>query len=153
VVTTLIAVDGWLVELADTAGQRAEAGPVEAQGIAVARTAARGADLCLWVLDASAPPAWPDFTMPGLRLVVNKVDLRAAWDLGQAGEAVRVSARTGAGLDELCQAMTRWLVQDPPPPGAAVPFTAALCERLEEVKALLAGGRVLEGTQRLATLL
>ena len=36
VVTTLIAVEGWPVELADTAGQRAEAETLEAQGIALA---------------------------------------------------------------------------------------------------------------------
>jgi tRNA modification GTPase len=153
VVTTLIAVDRWPVELADTAGQRAEAESLEAQGIALARTAAGRADLCLWVLDASAPPVWPDFATPALRLLVNKVDLPVAWDLGQASAAVPVSARTGAGLDDLCQAMAGWLVPDPPLPGAAVPFTAELCDRLEDVRGLLAAGRVTEAMQGLARLL
>src|SRR5262249_9107130 len=36
VVTTLIAVDGWPVELADTAGLREAAGPLEEQGIGLA---------------------------------------------------------------------------------------------------------------------
>src|SRR5205814_566998 len=62
VVTTLIAVDGWPVELADTAGLRLGAGSLEAKGIEMARSAAAAADLCLWVLDASAAPVWPDFS-------------------------------------------------------------------------------------------
>ena len=85
--------------------------------------------------------------------MVNKVDLPAAWDLGQAGEAVRVSAGTGAGLEDLCQAMAQWLVPAPPPPGGAVPFTTGLCDRIEEVRCCLAVGEVEEGLRILATLL
>src|SRR5207302_2223379 len=48
VVTTLIAVDGWPIELADTAGLHTQAGDLEGQGIARARAAAGEADLCLW---------------------------------------------------------------------------------------------------------
>src|SRR5207245_5406532 len=53
VVTTLIAVDGWPVELADTAGLRAAGDAVEGTGVAKARQSAAAADLCLWVLDAA----------------------------------------------------------------------------------------------------
>src|SRR5262249_18501205 len=134
VVTTLTAVEGWLIELADTAGLREEAGSLEGQGIQRARAVAANADLCLWVLDASTPPVGPEGALSRIRLVVNKVDLPPAWDLGQAAGAVRVSARTGAGLAELCQALARWLVPDPPPPGAALPFTPALCSRIEEAQ-------------------
>jgi tRNA modification GTPase len=52
VVTTEIAVDGWPIELADTAGLRDSGEVLELQGIAQARTAADAADLCLWLLDA-----------------------------------------------------------------------------------------------------
>ncbi len=131
IVTTTIAIDGWPVELADTAGLREAAGGLEEQGISLARSAATDADLCLWVLDASVPPIWPDFPMERLRAVVNKMDLQATWDLERAGDAVRVSARTGVGLDELCQAISKWLVPDPPQAGAAVPFTPELCACVE----------------------
>src|SRR5262249_16679891 len=47
-VTTLIAIDGWPIELTDTAGLRTEGEMLEAQGIALARQAACAADLCLW---------------------------------------------------------------------------------------------------------
>jgi tRNA modification GTPase len=144
VVTTRLAVGGWPVELADTAGLRAGAEELEAEGIRRARDAAASADLCLWVLDASAPPAWPDAAAGAVRLVVNKVDLPPAWDLVEARGAVRVSAQTGEGLAELCDALAGWLVPDPPPAGAAVPFTARLCDGVAEVQRRTAAGRASE---------
>src|SRR5439155_711085 len=58
VVSTLIAVDGWPIELLDTAGLRLPGENLEQQGIALARAAVESADLCLWVIDASASPIW-----------------------------------------------------------------------------------------------
>jgi tRNA modification GTPase len=136
VVTTQIALDGWPVELADTAGIRGEARPLEEQGIQRARAAAASADLCLWLLDASTPPVWPDPALKRVRLVVNKVDLSPVWDLQQACGASHVSALTGKGITELCQVLGEWLVPDPPPSGAAVPFTSWLCDRVEAARAL-----------------
>jgi tRNA modification GTPase len=123
VVTTLLAVDGWPVELADTAGMRDEGDVLEREGIDRARRTARTADLRLWVLDASEPAVWPDPSLGALRCVINKIDLSPVWELDVAQGAVRVSARTRAGMDDLCRALAGWLVPDPPPPGAAVPFT------------------------------
>jgi tRNA modification GTPase len=134
VVTTLLAVDGWPLELVDTAGWREGAEALEKQGIDLARAAAAGADLCLWVLDAAASPQWPAGELPGLHYVVNKIDLPPAWDVGTAAGAVRVSALTGDGLPELLEVLSGWLVPDPPPAGAAVPYTARLCERVEEAR-------------------
>jgi tRNA modification GTPase len=147
VVTTLIAVDGWPVELADTAGLRGAAESLEEQGIRLAEQTAVAADLCLWLLDASVAPTWPPIPSDRLRLVINKVELPAAWDLEQATDAVRVSARSGAGLPELCAALSRWLVPQPPPPGAAVPFTPLLCDRIEEGRCHGAAGRVAEAIE------
>lgn len=129
-VTTTIALDGWPVELVDTAGLRDDASNLEAAGIGRARAAAAGADVVVWVLDAAAPPVWPD-DPTAVHCVVNKVDLPAAWDLSEAKEALHVSAATGAGLAGLCQALTTLLVPEPPPPGAAVPFTSEMCARME----------------------
>jgi len=152
VVTTQLALDGWPVELADTAGLRDEAGAVEAQGIRQAREAARGADLCLWVLDASTEPVWPDAGAGPVRLVVNKVDLPPAWDLGRPEEAPRVSARTGEGVAELCAAAARWLVPEPPAPGAAVPFAPEQVEALAEARRFLAAGQTAEARRALSRL-
>jgi tRNA modification GTPase len=141
VVTTRLAIDGWPVELADTAGMRDGSDLLEQQGVRKARATAAAADLCLWLLDASAPPIWPGDDVGAARLVVNKVDLPTVWNLAEASGAIHVSARTGAGLPELCGALSAWLVAEPPPPGAAVPFTERLCDEVEEAHRLLAVGR------------
>jgi tRNA modification GTPase len=150
VVTTLMSVEGWPVELMDTAGLREGTAGLEEQGIDRARQALKEAELCLWVLDASAPPVWPPFPADDLHLVVNKTDLPVQWDLDQAADSVRVSARTNAGLTELCQALGRWLVSDPPPAGAAVPFTPDLCARVEEAYHQCAAGRLADARRALA---
>jgi tRNA modification GTPase len=142
VVTVSLAVDGWPVELSDTAGLREAGESLEEAGMRRARAAAAAADLCLWVLDASAEPAWPDRGTGTVRLVVNKVDLPPVWDLQRAEGAPHVSAHTGEGLPELCAALSGWLVPEPPPEGAAVPFMEPLCDGVEEARQLLAGGRV-----------
>jgi tRNA modification GTPase len=152
VVTTTIALDGWPVELADTAGLRQQPGALEGQGIERARAAVASADLCLWVLDAAAEPVWPDLPPGRLLLVVNKVDLSPAWDLARAAGAAQVSARTGAGIAELGQAVARRLVPDAPEAGAAVPFTSELCEGVEQIQAHLSAGRVEEARRGLEAL-
>jgi tRNA modification GTPase len=134
VVTLLTAFDGWPVELADTAGWRTGGAALEEQGIVLAKVVAAEADLCLWVLDAAAPPVWPALASDKLRFVVNKMDLPPVWDVKQAAGAVPVSAQTGSGIGELCQALAAWLVPAPPPPGVAVPFTPLLCDQVEEAQ-------------------
>ncbi|MCS7045998.1 MAG: 50S ribosome-binding GTPase, partial [Gemmataceae bacterium] len=103
VVTTTIALDGWPIDLADTAGLRTAADPLESAGIARAWRAQQSADLVVWLLDGSAPPLPPPEGWQGL-VVVNKTDLPAAWDWSERPAAVRVSAKTGAGVSELCRA-------------------------------------------------
>jgi tRNA modification GTPase len=142
VVTTLIAIDGWPVELADTAGLREDAEALEEQGIGLARAATGTADLCLWVVDGASAPIWPPALKTPILRVVNKLDLPAVWDLETAEGARRVSARTGEGLGELCEALSRQLVPDPPPAGSAVPFTAEWCDRLEVAWQHCAAGRL-----------
>jgi tRNA modification GTPase len=139
-VTVLLALDGWPVEVTDTAGLRTSGGALEEEGMRRARATAAVADLCLWVLDANTEPVWPDAAPGTLRLVVNKIDLPSAWDLQRAAGALRVSAKTGEGLGALCQALAGWLVPNPPAPGAAVPFTEALCSDFERARDLLSAG-------------
>jgi tRNA modification GTPase len=145
VVTTRIALDGWPVELADTAGLREEPGDLEGQGIARARVAAESANLCLWLLDASAEPTWPEASCRDALIVVNKIDLPPVWDLDRARDAVHVSARTGAGIPALCEAIVRRLVRVAPGPEDAVPFTPPLCDAVEEAYTHFQAGRTDEG--------
>jgi tRNA modification GTPase len=150
VVTTRIALDGWLIELADTAGVRTQAEALEEQGIRRARATAASADLILWVLDGSAPAVWPDEDIERVLCVINKIDLPPAWESGE--NAVRVSAKTGAGLAELCTALVTRLIPDPPPQGAAVPFTPRLCDGIAEAQRILAGSDSGETRQIVASL-
>ena len=52
-------------------------------------------------------------------LVVNKIDLPPAWESG--ADAVRVSAKTGEGLEQLLEKISSTLVPEVPDPGEAVP--------------------------------
>jgi tRNA modification GTPase len=140
VVTTRLALDGWLFELADTAGQRSEAEDLEAQGIYRAQTLATSADLCVWLLDGSASPVWPREPVSAVQYAISKSDLASAWDVSSAPGAVRVSAVSGVGLAELCASILAHLVPEAPSRGAAVPFTPALCEGIEEAQRALASG-------------
>jgi tRNA modification GTPase len=133
VVVTSTAIDGWPVDLVDTAGDRPADDALEREGIARGRSAAAEADLRLWVLDASKPPIWPD-PAGGSLIVVNKSDLPPAWDTKAVAGAVVVSALTGTGMSQLCREIGRRLVSDPPLPGAAVPFSPGLVDALERVR-------------------
>jgi tRNA modification GTPase len=150
VVTTRLAIDGWPVELADTAGLRRGTEELERLGIDRAEAAAVRADVCLWVLDSTAIPVWPEEPWPSLRLVVNKIDLPAAAGFRAPAGALRVSAKTGEGLDDLTAVLANWLVPDPPPAGAAVPFTPSLCNQIEEARRLCGAGRFTEAVQVLS---
>ncbi len=166
-VTVRLAI-GWPIELVDTAGLREETEALEGEGIDLARRQLAEADLVAWVLDSSAEPVWPpstqarsasDGTVPSLALracvlpVINKMDLPPAWDLEQARGALRISARTGEGLAELCSGLEQRLVPEPPPPGAAVPFTPELCDVIEEAQQLLSAGRREQAQMRLQQIL
>lgn len=143
VVTTMIGACGWPIELMDTAGVRTGAADLENEGIALGRDAARAADLCLWLMDATAAPVWPEVANVSVKLVVNKTDLSPAWDLHRAAGAVRVSAQTGAGITDLVQALAECLVPEPPVAGEAVPFTPVLAQAVKEAMMAWTAGNVM----------
>lgn len=137
VVGTRLAIDGWPVELQDTAGIRTSTDEIEAVGIEQAHASVRRADLCLWLLDASAPPVMPQKQDPATLLIINKIDLAPAWEVERLPDALRVSCLTGQGIEELLTTISHRLVPDPPAPGSAVPFTPELCDTIEEALLLL----------------
>jgi tRNA modification GTPase len=147
------------VELIDTAGLRDEATALEAAGIRQARTHLAGADVVVWVLDASSPepvwPAGPDAETFGRErlLVANKTDLPARWDLDAAPVALRLSATTEVGIPELTAVISQLLVPTSPAPGAAVPFTPELADAIEAATRLLATGEVAIARETLAACL
>ena len=104
---------GVLLRLTDTAGLRETSDAVERMGVARSRQAAEGAQLCLVVLDGSQPLTAEDQEalalaqkVPKALAVLNKSDLPQALDPSALPlPAVAVSARTGAGLGDLEQAV------------------------------------------------
>ena len=122
-VSTRLAIDGWPVELLDTAGLRPGAGGLEQAGIDLARAAIEAADLCIWVFDATVPPDWPDKLSVGPVVVVNKCDLAPAWAADES--MLKASALTGAGINSLMQVISRRLVPEPPMRDAGIPFLAS----------------------------
>ncbi len=152
-VDTTLAIDGWPVEVTDTAGVRLTEQPLENAGIARARQASRQADLRLWVLDGSAPPVLPEeVDLPWL-FALNKVDLPSAWDWSSHPGALRVSAVTRAGLAELCAAISTSLVPILPDPAEAVPCQPAHVESIEQALARLEAGEPPAARAILAALL
>lgn len=137
VVTVRTAIDGWPVELADTAGLHASSDPLESAGIALARERIATSDALLVVLDCSAPLTDEDAEVlaayPLAIRVANKSDLEPAWDAASLA-AISVSATRGDGLDSLLEAISPRLVPNPPPPGAAVPFDPDLVQSLLAVR-------------------
>jgi tRNA modification GTPase len=118
---------GYPVTVLDTAGIRATNDPVEREGVRRASEQAAGADLVLWVVDAtvaagetlpSDSPAW---------LVVNKMDLvgeeakrRIESRFGTQETVNLLSSTTGTGVDGLVNALTRFAARFFTPESALV---------------------------------
>jgi tRNA modification GTPase len=108
--------DGWPVLLTDTAGLRAAEGAIEREGVRRALAHAGEADLVIWLSDASAPGEElpPELASAAGRTwrVASKADLvcdpmpaAAAQVSDRAGLCLRVSSRTGEGLEALTSAL------------------------------------------------
>jgi tRNA modification GTPase len=158
IVEATLDLGGVPVILSDTAGIREAEGKVEREGIRRAVAHARAADLVLWVVDGAspggtpAPPADLAARAGALLLVVNKVDLMAGWQAGAdrapgntEGGELRISARTGAGLPGLVQAISARAAAGPGEPDTPAITQARHRELLQAcaaaLEAYLAGGR------------
>jgi len=156
VVTVRTALEGWPVELADTAGLRDADDLIEASGIAMARTHQQAADLILLVLDGSEPLTEADRrllgTHPEALIIASKSDLPPAWAPEPIG-ALSVSAERGEGLERLGRAIADRLAPHPPSPGAGVPFRPAHIRRLRTALEAIEAGDLAAAGQALSELL
>jgi tRNA modification GTPase len=125
---TRIVLDGWEIDLIDTAGLReadlADASPTERAGIERAIAATAEADLVLRLGGAGFQPASSEHS--------REIAVAAKCDLAPAGFAplpgtIRTSTVTGEGIAELAAAIVRRLVpeeqEDPALLAGPVPFT------------------------------
>jgi tRNA modification GTPase len=125
-VTARIVLEGWPVEIIDTAGLREPADALEAAGLAKAAQVRGGADLVLW-LHALDRPAASAFAVESLTARQMNVWTKADLQPAPPGE-LAVSARTGQGIEELRKAIAAALVPHVPAPEvplAASPLLAA----------------------------
>jgi tRNA modification GTPase len=153
VVTATTAIDGWAVELVDTAGLRQATSDIEHQGIELARTVLAAADVVLRLSEATqwlaeAPPEGEfDRWIEGKQVieVANKVDQlsepqRQALKVRQSPLLVLTSAATREGIDELLRVLANRLVPEPVTVGAAVPFTSSQLDALVVARGELSVG-------------
>jgi tRNA modification GTPase len=126
-VTAVTAIDGWPVELCDTAGLRADGNvdAVERAGMDRADESMAQADLVILVLDGNQAWSAEDQKLvdrcPEALRVHNKCDLPKSSAKRPAG--IWTSAVRGDGIDDLLAAIARRLVPIAPPAGAAIPMT------------------------------
>ncbi len=125
------------VTLIDTAGWSADGDACASAAETRRRDAVGAAQQVLLVLDGSVPPP-ADFAdrralLPEALVVRNKVDLPDAWPAPAADGPLAVSARTGAGIDALLDALAARLQapdDDPELPGAITARQQELVQRL-----------------------
>jgi len=155
VLTASTAIDGWPLDLLDTAGLRQSTEAIEAEGIARAQRQIATADLVLLVADLTE--TWDSEILqrlsglvadqqssaksPRLLLVHNKCDVAQKLADDRPAGAV-ISARTGEGIESLCHSIIQTLVPAPPETNAAVPFQPRHVGELKAAAEQLARGNV-----------
>ncbi|QEG21207.1 GTPase [Mariniblastus fucicola] len=130
------AIDGWPVELVDSAGIRDEGNAIEQAGIEKARQLIADADLVIHVVDATDDSSFDPLLSQhraGL-VVVNKVDLCQQPAVPQTDcPRMLVSAVTGLGMDDLQAAISKAIVPVVPGDDQLVPVSTMQRRRLEQL--------------------
>ncbi|QDT65717.1 GTPase [Calycomorphotria hydatis] len=157
VVTALTALDGWPIQLSDTAGLRTTADELEAAGIEKSDAQIAAADLKVLVLDASESLTDDDQlllerTEPHL-IVLNKIDLSAENAESHRKGAIAVSAITGEGLSELTAEIVSQLVPEVPDWNTPIPVLEHHAHLLSEIYADFEAGDTSAAEHRIAELL
>src|SRR5208283_2042216 len=146
-VSETTSLEGIPVKLVDTAGIRESRDIVESLGIERSHEAIADADLTLLVLDLAQPVTSEDQELIAKLadrqplLVGSKADLPR--ELSTAYDLIAVSAVTGAGIDELRQAVLRRLAPD----GLITPESGSITS-LRHANLLRESLQALENTQR-----
>jgi tRNA modification GTPase len=110
---------GYAVIASDTAGLRPTEEAVEAEGVRRALDRARSADLTLLLLDGARPDTFTNYQVEPDLVVWNKADVE--WSTERDG--IRISAKTGEGLDFLIESLVKIIAQRLDVKGDSVPIT------------------------------
>ncbi len=130
------AIDGWPVELIDSAGIRESEDQIEQAGVSKANEMIASADLVIHVVDASDGSIYePEISQHRAGLVVvNKIDLCESPDIPEVEcPCVQVSATTGEGVNDLLTLVSKTLVPIGPTSTQLIPVTPHHIECLKEI--------------------
>lgn len=166
VVTATTAVEGWPVELSDTAGLHQTDDAIESAGIELARERLEAADLLVWVLDARevaddpAALAARQAEEIGVKLkgdasilVVNKCDLAGSTVNWPIDHFLKTNALAAEGIEPLLATISHRIVPESTATDAAVPFTRKQMEVLQEVISSLASNSLCRATRMICRML
>ena len=107
---------GYPVVVMDTAGLREAEGRVEAEGVRRSYARAEAADLVLWIVDAAAPewdpPAHLHAGTATLMPVLNKIDLGLPERAEEIPDILKISLKTGSGLDRLIETVGEFAARE-----------------------------------------
>ena len=135
-VTQKTAIDGWPVELVDSAGIRESENEIERAGVKKALERIDLADLVIQVVDATGDSP-PDLSISRDRasiIAYNKVDLKNGFEPSPHPiPSVCLSAKTGQGLAELERKISELLVPELPGPEQLVPVTDSQVHYLRSI--------------------
>lgn len=121
---SITAIDGWPVQLSDTAGIRNTENQIEQLGVEISRDALESADMILWVVDltqetSGSPPVTDEKCV---QIVGSKLDLVSSNELSQDVDHY-TSSLDRRGIPALFAAITTSLVPVAPEEGEAILFT------------------------------
>jgi len=146
------ALEGWPIELIDTAGLHSSRDSLELAAMEATEASLEKADLALLVFDAFLPWSTEDDALterwPTALVVHNKCDLEAA--AGFRPEGVQSSAQLTGGVAELCEQIIARLIGKVPEDAAAIPFTDEQTRALTAARCALARNEVSLALDRLS---
>lgn len=142
---------GYAVIVCDTAGLRPAGEAIESEGIRRALARTESADIALLLLDGTAVDPFadlpPDARERASLTVWNKSDL--SWP--ERREGLRISAKTGEGLDALVEALSKLIRQELESKGEYPPLTRARHRHaLEQAASALTRALAVQDTELMA---
>ncbi|MCA9214946.1 MAG: 50S ribosome-binding GTPase [Planctomycetales bacterium] len=132
VVTGHTALDGWPIELSDTAGIRTSNDRLEMAGVEFARKQMEKADLIVHVIAANEATSASDLQIDEAKptiTVFNKCDLSTSGSFPDG--SIQTVATTGDGVNALIQRVVETLVPCSPKDGEPIPFTKRQVSHLQ----------------------
>ena len=145
VVTEVVALDGWPIQLSDTAGLREAGDAIERKGIERAYLEIENADLVVYVFDAvdRQNHSIDALIAKGALIVVNKSDLSTQEFSAEIEQkAIVTSATSGSGVQKLIGAISSRLVPEVPSEDFLIPVNREQEASLEQVLESLEVGNV-----------